>query len=359
MLFARILAFVVGAAMVPGAIVSATRTFVLPRAAPDPLVRFTFHATRWIFDARLSFVHEYEDRDRVMALYAPVSLLMLPLVWLTVTLFGYAAVYWALGVEPLRHAFTLSGSSLLTLGSSPAVTLVQTALSFSEAALGLILVALFIAYLPTMYSAFSRREIAVSRLELRAGSPPAGPELLRRLKQLDLLDDTRDMWARWEAWFVELEETHTSLAALPFFRSPLPQRSWVTASGAVLDASVLSMSALDRKREPEAELCARAGAIALQRIAEYFRIPFNPYPTPETPISVTRAEFEAALNRLEAHGVPIKRDRDRAWTDFRTWRVQYDVPLLALAALTMAPSAPWSSDRATGPMAAIISRYHS
>ncbi|MDQ6827503.1 MAG: hypothetical protein M3081_01390 [Gemmatimonadota bacterium] len=348
MIALRVLVFIVGAVLVPIALISATRTFVLARAAPDPIVRATFLYVRKLFRLRIRFLKEYDDRDRVMALYAPASLLMLPMVWLTVVLFGYTAMYWALGMPSVRAAFTASGSSLLTLGFSPVEDFPETVLSFTEAAIGLVLIALFISYLPTMYAAFSRREAMVTRLELRAGSPPTGPEFLRRLKQLDMLDDTKQIWEQWEHWFVELEETHTSLAALPFFRSPQPQRSWVTAAGAVLDACVLSIAALERPREPQAELCARAGSVTLQHIAEYFRIEFNPYPTPDHPISVTRAEFDAACNRLAADGLRMREDGDRAWRDFSTLRAQYDTVLLALAALTMAPYAPWSSDRATG-----------
>jgi hypothetical protein len=43
--------------------------------------------------------------------------------------------------------------------------------------------------------------------------------------------------------------------------------------------------------------------------------------------------------------VPLKADLEQAWRDFAGWRVNYDRVLLSLASLTMAPYAPWSSDR--------------
>src|SRR5205823_4999478 len=104
-----------------------------------------------------------------LALYAPIALLTLPLVWLALVLAGYGAMFWATGVDDVQTAFVASGSALLTLGFATPSGLVQNALAFSEGALGLLLAALLIAYLPTMYTAFSRREAAVNMLEVRAG----------------------------------------------------------------------------------------------------------------------------------------------------------------------------------------------
>jgi hypothetical protein len=49
---------------------------------------------------------------------------------------------------------------------------------------------------------------------------------------------------------------------------------------------------------------------------------------------------------LAQAGLPLKPDRDQAWTDFAGWRVNYDSTLISLCTLTTAPPAPWSSDRA-------------
>jgi hypothetical protein len=163
------------------------------------------------------------------------------------------------------------------------------------------------------------------------------------LGRLEALTD--EVWARWETWFVDVEESHTSIPALNFFRSPQPDHSWVTAAGAVLDAASIMASSVDLERQVQAEICIRAGYLALRRISDYFGIPYNPDPQPDDPISVTRDEFEAARDRLAAAGVPLKPDRDQAWRDFAGWRVNYDRVLLALATLTSAPYAPWSSDR--------------
>ena len=131
-----------------------------------------------------------------------------------------------------------------------------------------------------------------------------------------------------------------------FFRSPQPDHSWVVAAGAVLDGASLMASCVDVPREQRAEFTIRAGYLALRRIAEFFGVvvPRDPH-FPEQSISVTREEFDEVWERLEAAQVPMKPDREQAWLDFAGWRVNYDVALIALAGLTVAPVAPWSSDR--------------
>jgi hypothetical protein len=341
----RLLAFVAGFILVIITLRSALRTFVLPRAAPDSLTRAVFLALRRLFDLRVRKARTYAERDRVMALYAPIGLLILLPVWLALVLIGFAAMFWAVGVASWYDAFRDSGSSLLTLGFAPLTDPIQTLLGFVEAIIGLILIALLIAYLPTIYTAFARREAAVTLLEVRAGSPPSAVEMILRYNRIHGLQRLVEVWTAWETWFADIDESHTSLAALVFFRSPRPEHSWVTAAGAVLDAASLVNAAVDVPHDPQADLCIRAGYIALRRIADFFRVAYNPDPRRGDPISITREEFDAACDQLVAGGVPLKPDRDAAWLDFAGWRVNYDTVLLALASITMAPYAPWSSDR--------------
>jgi hypothetical protein len=288
---------------------------------------------------------DYEGRDAVMALYAPVTLLALPAVWLVLVQLGFMAMFWALGARSVGTAYVTSGSSLLTLGFAPVSGPAQTLLAFSEAAIGLILVALLIAYLPTMYAAFSRREAVVTMLEVRAGSPPSAVEMIARFQRLERMPKLYEHYIEWEEWFVALDESHTSLAALAFFRSPQANRHWTTAAGTILDTGALLNAAVDLPHDAQVDLCLRAGYIALRNIADFFRISHNANPTPDEPISIARAEFDAALDQLAERGVPLKPDRDQAWRDFAGWRVNYDTVLLALSALSMAPRTPWTADR--------------
>ncbi len=341
----RLAAFLVGAYLVLMTLSAAVMTFVLPRAANVRLTRWIVRGLYIPFRWRADRSQSYEDRDRVMALYGPLGLLAQPVVWVTLVLLGYMAMYWALGPLSWGEAFRLSGSSLLTLGSTSPTGLGATILTFTEATIGLGLIALLIAYLPAIYTAFSRRETAVAMLEIRAGSPPAATTLIARANRLGRLNRLTDLWANWEYWFTEIEETHTSLSALVFFRSPQGDRSWVTAAGVVLDAAALAASTLEIPRDVQADLCLRSGYLALRRIADFFEIRYDADPKPTDPISISRAEFDAACRELSEQGVPVKADLDQAWQDYHGWRVNYDTPLLALAGLTMAPYAPWVSDR--------------
>ncbi len=345
MLIVRVLAVLLGLLLNFLALRSVVNTFVLPRSANDKVSRAVFLSTRRLFRLFTNRATSYADRDRIMAYYAPVSLLLLLPTWLAMILIGYMGFYVALGVEDWNEAFRLSGSSLLTLGFAQQPGVATTIVIFSEATIGLIMVALLIAYLPTMYSAFSRREATVTMLEVRAGAPPSAVEMLLRYSRIHGLHQLGDVWQMWEVWFAEVEETHTSLAALAFFRSPQPEHSWITAAGAILDAAALTNAVVDLPHDAQADLCIRAGYLALRHISDFFFIPYNRNPQPTDPISISRQEFDAACAQLEQGEVPLKADREQAWQAFVGWRVNYDTVLLALAALTMAPYAPWSSDR--------------
>lgn len=346
MIIISILAILLGTVLIMMTIAAAVRMVVLPRSDNVWLTRWVFRAVNVVFQIATNKVNTYEERDRIMAYFAPVSLLSMPIVWLILVTIGYTGIFWGIGVRPVYDAFLLSGSSLLTLGFAPVDNLAEMLLAFSEATIGLILIALLIAYLPTMYSTFSRRETQVTLLEVRAGSPPSAITMLSRAARLGRLDQLGEVWSRWEVWFAEVDESHTSLAPLVFFRSPHPRHSWITAAGTVLDAAALTASVVDIPRDVRADLCIRAGYLALRHIADFFgTIEYDPDPAPDDPISIGKREFLEACEALAAQGVPLKKDLDQAWRDFAGWRVNYDTVLLRLAVLTMAPYAPWVSDR--------------
>ncbi len=331
--------------LVIAALNSAIITFVLPRVGRSRITRGLFLVTRKLFKIVIGKNRDFNGRDAIMALYAPISLLLLPVTWLATTWCGFGFVYWALGVASMGEAFRESGSSLLTLGFASHPDGVITVLGFAEATIGLILVALLIAYLPTMYAAFSKRETLVTLLEVRAGAPPSASTMYKRLHRLGQIDNLTEIWRAWEVWFAELDETHTSLAALAFYRSPRPEHSWVTAAGAILDAAAIAASSLDIARDAYQDICIRSGYLAMRHIADFFQLPYNADPQKNDPISISRQEFDEVYDDLKDYGIKMKPDRDKAWEDFAGWRVNYDSVLLALAVLTMAPEAPWSSDR--------------
>ncbi len=335
----QVVVALIGVYVIARTVLSAVRTFVVPRGDNDPLSRFAFRVMFAAFRLAAPPSRPYEFRDRIMAYYGPIALVLLPAWWLVLIALGFALIFWVLG-EPLGDAIITSGSSLLTLGFLRPPAQFGEIIAFVEAAIGLALVALLISYLPTIYGSFSRRELLVNLLEVRADSPPSPVVMITRMHRLSGLDALHDLWERWEQWFSEVEETHSSLPVLVFYRSQQHDHSWVNAAGAVMDGAALMRSAVAAPWDVQADLTIRAGYIALRRIASYFRIAFDPNPAPTDATSISRARFDEALAVLEAAGVPLVDDRDQAWRDFNGWRVNYDAVLRGLEKLTMAPT-PW------------------
>lgn len=342
----RVAAFVAGSLLVLGTFLSAVKTVVVPRATSLRITRIAFGVTRKFFERLAHEGRPFAVRDRILAVYAPLTFVILPLIWVLLTIIGFAGIQWAIAGGSVRDAFLVSGSSMLTLGVLFRRTIPAATFSYMQAAIGLILVALLISYLPTIYSSFSRRETLVGMLESRAGLPPSPYEMLVRFSRIGALDTIdEDVFVRWEEWFVEVEESHTSFAALVFFRSPHPERSWITAAGCVLDTAAIYLAVIDKPWSPRAALTLRSGYLCMRRIAVYFGLPADVDPDPTDPISVTRREFDLMLFELEAADIPLKPNRDQAWADFQGWRVNYDSALVAIAHMVIAPEGRWSTDR--------------
>jgi hypothetical protein len=343
----RTLEFLVGALLVVGTILSAVRSTILPRAAQSHISNLSMRSVRWIFRKRAGRRSTFEGRDRVLAMMAPITLLVLLASWLILIMAGYALMYLAVTQRNVARSIELSGSSVFTLGTTSETRLGPLLLTYTEAGLGLLLLTLLITYLPSIYGAFSRRENGVALLQVRAGVPPRASSMLIRYQRIEDggLHRLTELWRQWEAWFADVEETHASFPILAFFRSPSPDRSWITAAGALLDGASFWAGATEHPKDPDAQLCIRAGYIALRRIADVFRISYDADPAPDDPISVDRSEWEAAMTEMEEAGVPVLADREQAWVAWKGWRVNYDTVLLNLARLIDAPPAPWLSDR--------------
>lgn len=342
----RILAVGAGLLLLLATLGSAIKTVILPRSAVSVITRAVFLLTRRVFSVLARPSTPFARRDRILALYSPISLVATLAAWLGLTLGAYMLIFWGVDHVTWERAFEVSGSSLFTLGSTSPPGVGSIAIVFTEAAIGLFLLALLITYLPSIYAAFSRREVGVTALAVRAGEPPSGVTMISRFQRLGRIPLLNDVWTEWERWFVDVEETHTSLPSLVFFRSPQADHSWITAAGAVLDGAALAVSTVDIEHDVQADICLRAGYLCLRRVADFFRVAYDPDPQPGDAVSVSRADWEAAVAEMEETGVPIRADREQAWRDFSGWRVNYDTVLLALCNLTSAPYAPWSADRA-------------
>jgi hypothetical protein len=341
----RVALFVLGAAVVLFTVRSVVRTFVVPRALRTSLSRAVFVTVRRVFRLWARDARPYGDRDRIMAFYAPIALLSLLVVWVSLLVAGFTAMFFGLEGGTLLEALAIAGSSLFTLGFASRDDAGAVVLSLVAAGTGLVFLALFITYLPAVYASFQRRERGVAKLEVRAGQPPSGVYLLELAWTVGRLESLQELWAEWEDWFTDVDESHGSFGSLAFFRSAHPDQSWITSAGAILDGASLYDSTLDVPRIPEPQYMIRSGYLCLRHLAAFFSIPVDDDPRPDDPISITRDEFDVAYERLRGSGVPVRPDRDQCWRDFAGWRVNYDGALVGLARLTMAPRAPWSSDR--------------
>ena len=347
MLAARIALVVAGAALVGWTLDTMVRTFVIPRGLSVPASRLVFVLTRRVFDgvARARRARTHDARDRLLVYWAPLTVLALPGVWLVLALVGYALVFMGAEEMSLRHALIISGSSLFTLGFAFPGDLGGSLLAFSEAAIGIGLLAVVITYLPSINAAFSRRELVVATLDARAGTPPLPEALILRYHRYAGLDRLDGYWVEWERWVVDLGETHLTHAMLPFFRSQSPEHSWITALAALVDTANIRVSAIEHAGGGNAEafMFLTAATGVLRRIAAFFGVPLDLEDGAQ--VSVRREELDGVLDRLAADGVPLTADRAVIWERFAHRRALYDRPLLGLAALVDAPPAAWSSDR--------------
>ena len=339
----RVLTGLGGLVLVVTTLSAAIRSFILPRNEVVRMNVWVFQSIRMLFDGAARLANSYERRDRIMAHYAPVALVALPVVWEALVSLGYTGLFWALDEGNWWQCYNLSSSSLLTLGTVKTRHTATAVLSYSEATLGLLLLTLLLSYLPTIYQAFSRREATVALLELRAGTPPTAACLLGWLNHDGSVQNDDQQWAEWERWFVEIEESHTSLPILSFFRSPQPGRSWVSSCGLILDTAALLFSVVDGPRPRQAQLTFKAGCLTLNRVFRFFDTKTNTTPTDLLPPADTqppgRANFDQACQELTNQGLVLLADRDAAWVQYSELRSRYASALEFMARLTMAPGA--------------------
>lgn len=349
----RVVSIAVGVAMVAWVLDAAVRNFMLPRASKVRLSQWVGRSVGRVFTAIASPRRSYHFRDRVLALRPVATLLTLQAVWLFLVYAGFVLILWGVHEEvSWNDAMRESGSGLFTLGFATPDG-VPLFLVYAEALIGLTLMALLISYLPTIYAAFQKREFMVAKLAVRSGfgrAPWRSIGVSHLTGTLGSIDQT--FWTEWENWFVELSESHTSLAIVSYYRSPDPENHWISAARQVLDMASLRIAVVDVPLEGVGpHIAIRSGTIALRQLARSFGIPFDPDPQPDDPISLTRAQFDEACDDMADVGVPLVADRDAAWRAFAGWRVNYDAIIEQLAAGFLAPPSPWTTLGATLPAA--------
>jgi len=349
-LAARDVAAGIGALLVLTAAVSVVGTLMVPRPIGSWLTRLVDRVMNGAFRLATGPVADYRRRDRILAAQAAGILLCQLAAWLGISFIGYSLLLWPF-VTGVTSAFTDAGSSMFTLGFAEPAGAVPSAIVFAAAATGLGIVTLQIAYLPSLYSAFNRRETDVALLNARAGVPSWGPELLARTHYalgsgVSTIDTLPDLYAQWERWAADIAESHTTYLPLVRFRSPRPLSSWVTALLAVLDSAALIL-ALSPKAAPvvPARLCLRSGFLCFNEVARAMGIDVPATPDKAAGISLGYPEFLDAVARMQKVDFPIERDPADAWPDFVGWRVNYERAAYAVAAAVEAVPALWSGPR--------------
>ena len=346
----RIVAAIIGGLLVLVAGSSVVGTLIVTRSVTNKLTRCVDWTVHSAYHLAAKHIAEYKDRDRLLATQAATVLLLQLVVWLGVSYVGFALVLWPFAARGVVSAFVDAGSSLFTLGFAVPAGAVPAVIVFLAAATGLVIVTLQIAYLPTLYAAFNRRETEVALLNARAGVPSWGPELLARTHYalgsgMSTIDTMPALYGQWERWAADVAESHTTYLGLVRFRSPQPLSSWVTSLLAVLDSAALFL-ALSPKAAPvvPARLCLRGGFQCFTRVARAMGLS-----VPDDPnggeITLTYQEFLAAVERMREVGFPIEREPEEAWPDFVGWRVNYEQAAYAVAAAVYAVPAYWSGPR--------------
>ncbi len=342
----RVIIGLVGAALLVLTLGSILRNVVVPRGLGSILTRVVWKSLRQLLSRLAVPARRYERRDRLLAWLAPLVLVVELGVWLLELFVAYALLDKAVSGLPWTTSFREAGSSMFAVVYASQGPSDLTALDFIAAVTGPLIIALQIAYLPTLYDAYNRREIQVTLLQARASDPAWGPELIARQALIGTVDQLKDLYQTWERLAADIGESHANYPVLLAFRSPRPFRSWIVALLAVMDAAAIQLAlSPSRAPAPEARLMLRSAFTALRDVARVVRLPFDPDPLPDTPIRLTYEEFADAVKRIEEAGYLVERPAEEAWPHFRGWRVNYEEIGYALARKLDAVPAPWTGDR--------------
>lgn len=398
-LASRSFCFALGVAVLFTMIVSLLRTVVVPRALRSffsGMIMGGVVNTAWGL-ARLR--RTYRGRDSVMAWGGPLIIIITLLAWLLGFLLAYGLMIYGVGGASFGEALAQSGSSLFTLGFDAGRSQDQTVLDFMAAATGPIVIALMIGFLPTIYGIYTNREIAVTQASTEAGEPAWGPEFLVRAHLTNRLEANDDLFTSWAEWATTLRLTHLTYPALVHVRSARAQRHYATSLLAMMDAAALSVSLNHERAHHRAytllaqgvqtfdtlyvtSVAPRSFLSRLPVIGRLSRSTFEvdsgmiamPSREPgrsaaqmaasvdavrgmsheaiglldsgeDMPLTLTRAEFDAAYQMLADAEFPIEYSADAAWEFFSSLRQRYEYPAYAICSKLDAPPAPWSGSR--------------
>ncbi|CAG4933226.1 unnamed protein product, partial [Acidithrix sp. C25] len=340
----RIFVAIVGSLLFGLTVANILKTLVIPGGYITKTARTIDHGVSFIYHMASGFRPNYEDKNALLT-SQPAAVLFVQLsTWGIIFLLSTSMLLFPV-VPNFGAAIREAGASLMTLGFVATNRPWATFVDFTAAFTGMILVALQIAYLPTLYAAYNKRETEVTLLVARAGRPAWGPEVLRRSRLGIVADELPIIYLAWERWSAQVAESHVSYPILLRFRSPGFATSWITSLMAVLDAAAIHLSLAPSDAPMQARLCLQMGFSALRQIARSLRISYDPDPLPTNPISISLSEFAETVEMLRIVGFPIERSVEDAYRHFQGWRVNYEAIVFRLCYEIDALPAPWSGPR--------------
>lgn len=350
----RILVGLVGFVFILSVALDAFETIVLPRRVTRRF-RLTkiFYQSTWLPWAAIARrMRGNKRREAFLSFFGPLSLLALLAVWAFVLLSGFSMLQWALQskLNVPEDAVTvgtylyMSGETFFTLGLGDITPLspLGRAVTVIEAGIGFGFLALVIGYLPVLYQAFSRREVNISLLDARAGTPPSAAELLRRHSEGDNMAELGQLLGDWERWAAELMESHLSYPVLCWFRSQHDNQSWLASLTTVLDACALVIVGIDGASGRQAQLTFAMARHAVVDLAQIF----NASPQPPVDDRFPPEEMARLREMLTAARIGL-RDGTDADGKLAELRSLYEPYVYSLSNYLMMPLPPWVPAQAT------------
>jgi len=333
-------------------LLDAFQTIILPRRASGRfrLTRIFYVVTwkPWVFFARR--LRDPRKRESAFSYYGPLSLIFLLVVWAGSMVVGFALIFYSLGSPftdssqgpGLRSDLYVSGTTIFTLGLGDVTPHSAWAreLIILEAGTGFGFLAVVMGYFPVLYGAFSRREVSISLLDARAGSPPTAAELMRRHSYEGGNNALALLLLEWERWSAELLESHISYPLLCYFRSQHNNQSWISALTAVLDTSALLIAGVKGHEARQAQLTFAMARHAMVDLSQIFSLA----PVNDAPDRLPPARYEQLYNLLCQSGVKVCRD-GHSLERLREMRVLYEGYAEALADYLRMPLPPWIADQ--------------
>jgi hypothetical protein len=341
-------AFIAGVAIFLVVLWDAFEAIILPRRVTRKfrLARLFYRSTWKVWKFATNLVSSRKTRESLLGFYGPLSLLVLVGVWAVGLVLGFglmqygagSAVTMTGGESSFLTDIYLSGTTFFTLGLGDVIPRSGLArgLVVTEAGFGFGFLAAVIGYLPFIYGSFSKREVDISLLDSRAGTPPTAGELLRRHSYRNGQDALRELLKDWERWSAELMESHLSYPVLAYFRSQHDNQSWIASLTAILDTSALVMVGIEGACEKQAELTF---AIARHAVADLSQV-FGTAPASLPYDRLPAEQLRHIRDVLAQHGLKL-RDGDEADCRLLELRRMYEPYIHALASYLNQTLPPW------------------